>query len=58
MKDMFLHPRACADLIDHALGDLRRARDYVQYVPHNIRLARIVALAEEMAMLLRTERHR
>ena len=55
---MFLHPRACADLIDHALGDLRRARDYVQYVPHNIRLARIVALAEEMAMLLRTERHR
>jgi hypothetical protein len=56
-RDQFLHPRAVADLIDHALPDLRRARDLVQYVPHNQRLARVIAEAEEMVMLLRTERH-
>jgi hypothetical protein len=57
-RDQFLHPRAVADLIDHALPDLRRARDLVQYVPHNQRLARLIAEAEEIVMLLRTERHR
>lgn len=56
-RDQFLHPRAVADLIDHALPDLRRARDLVQFVPHNIRLARVVAEAEELVMLMRTERH-
>jgi hypothetical protein len=56
-RDQFLHPRAVADLIEHALPDLRRARDLVQYVPHNQRLARVIAEAEEMVMLLRTERH-
>jgi|APGre2960657404_1045060.scaffolds.fasta_scaffold342679_2 hypothetical protein len=56
-RDQFLHPRAIADLIEHALPDLRRARDLVQYVPHNQRLARVIAEAEEMVMLLRTERH-
>lgn len=57
-KDQFLHPRAVADLIDHALGDLRRARDLVQYVPHNKRLAFVVSEAETVMALLRTERHR
>lgn len=53
----FWPPRAVADLIDHALPDLRRARDRIQYVPHNQRIARDIASLEEMMMLLRTERH-
>ena len=57
-SDHFLPPRACADLIQHALGDLRRARDRIQYVPWNRRAAHIVSEAEELMMLLRTERHR
>jgi hypothetical protein len=57
VRDQFLHPRAIADLIDHALPDLRRARDLIQYVPHNRELAGYVARLEEMAMKLRTERH-
>ncbi len=57
-RDQFLHPRAVADLIDHALPDLRRARDLVQYVPHNREIAFCVAKLETMMQLLRTERHR
>ncbi len=57
-RDQFLHPRAVADLIEHALPDLRRARDLIQYVPHNKRLSRAVAELETVVMLLRTERHR
>ncbi len=58
VADHFLPPRACADLIEHALPDLRRARDRIQFVPHNQRAARIVSEAEDLMMLLRTERHR
>lgn len=54
----FLPPRAVADLIEHALPDLRRARDRIQYVPHNQRIAKDIASLEELMMLLRTERHR
>lgn len=54
----FLPPRACADLIQHALPDLRRARDRIQYVPHNQRMSRLVAELEDTMMLMRTERHR
>jgi len=54
----FLPPRAVADLIEHALPDLRRARDLIQYVPHNQRIGAAVASLEELMMLLRTERHR
>lgn len=54
----FLPPRAIADLIDHALPDLRRARDLIQYVPHNQRIRGYVEGLEELMMLLRTERHR
>lgn len=56
-RDQFLHPRAVADLIEHTLGDLRRARDLVQYVPYNRELAGHVAGLEEMIMKLRRERH-
>ena len=54
----FWPPRAVADLIEHALPDLRRARDRIQYVPHNQRIAKDIASLEELQMLLRTERHR
>ena len=56
--DHFWPPRACADLIEHALPDLRRARDRIQFVPHNRKLAGCIAELETMAALLRTERHR
>lgn len=56
--DHFLPPRACADLIEHALGDLRRARDRIQYVPWNQRMSRLVSELEDTMMMLRTERHR
>ncbi len=56
--DHFLPPRAVADLIEHALPDLRRARDLIQYVPHNQRIRAHVEGLEELMMLLRTERHR
>ena len=55
--DHFLPPRACADLIEHALPDLRRARDRIQYVPRNRQLSRIVAELEDVMMGMRTERH-
>ena len=54
----FLPPRAVAVLIEHALPDLRRARDRIQHVPHNQRIGRDIASLEELMMLLRTERHR
>ena len=54
----FWPPRAVSELIEHALPDLRRARDRIQYVPHNQRIARDIASLEELMMLLRTERHR
>lgn len=54
----FLPPRACADLIEHALPDLRRARDRIQYVPWNQRMALAVAEIETVMALMRTERHR
>jgi hypothetical protein len=57
-NDHFLPPRAVADLIEHALPDLRRARDRIQFVPHNQRMSRVVSDLEDMMMLLRTERHR
>lgn len=56
-KDHFLPPRACADLIEHALPDLRRARDRIQFVPHNRKIAGAIAELETMMALLRTERH-
>lgn len=55
--DHFLPPRACADLIEHALPDLRRARDRIQFVPRNRQLSRIVAELEDVMMGMRTERH-
>lgn len=57
-SEHFWPPRAVADLVEHALPDLRRARDRIQYVPLNRRLARIVAELEDTMMMLRTERHR
>jgi hypothetical protein len=54
----FWPPRAVADFFEHALGDLRRGRDRIQYVPHHQRASKLVADAEELMMLLRTERHR
>lgn len=56
--DHFLPPRAVADLIEHALPDLRRARDRIQFVPHNRKIAGAIAELETMMALLRTERHR
>ena len=53
----FLPPRAVADLIEHALPDLRRARDRIQFVPHNRKIAGAIAELETMMALLRTERH-
>lgn len=55
--DHFLPPRAVADLIEHALPDLRRARDRIQFVPRNRQLSRIVAELEDVMMGMRTERH-
>lgn len=57
-SEHFWPERAVADLVEHALPDLRRARDRIQFVPLNRRLARIVAELEDTMMMLRTERHR
>lgn len=56
--DHFWPPRACADLIEHALPDLRRARDRIQFVPWHQRMSRLVSELEDTMMMLRTERHR
>lgn len=55
--DHFLPPRAVSELIEHALPDLRRARDRIQFVPHNRKLAGCIAELETLMQLMRTERH-